>query len=64
MLADELRGSGVLVNAVSPGVVGTRMAPYASRTPAEAAGPIADLATLPDGGPTGGFYSDGAPREF
>ena len=64
MLADELRGTGVLVNAVSPGLVSTRMAPYASTSPAQAAGPVADLATLPDDGPTGGFFSDGAPRAF
>ncbi len=64
MLAKELRGSGVLVNAVSPGLVKTRMAPYASQTPEEAAEGIVWLATLPDGGPSGGFYYERHPLKW
>jgi NAD(P)-dependent dehydrogenase (short-subunit alcohol dehydrogenase family) len=59
VLADRTRDVGVLVNAADPGVVGTRMAPYASRTPEEAAQHIAALATLPDGGPSGRFWHEG-----
>jgi len=59
VLAARTRGSGVLVNAADPGVVGTRMAPYASTSPEEAAAPIARLALLPDDGPHGGFWYRG-----
>ncbi len=59
MLDSRLRGTGVLVNAADPGVVGTRMAPSASTSPEDAARPIARLALLDDGGPTGGFWYRG-----
>lgn len=58
MLANQTAGSGVLVNAANPGRVRTRMMPAARRLPAQAAGFIADVATLPDGGPTGQFLTD------
>lgn len=57
MLAKQTAGSGVLVNAVNPGRVRTRMMPRASATPAAAATFIADVASLPDDGPTGHFLS-------
>lgn len=59
VLDSRVRGRGVLVNAADPGVVGTRMAPYASTSPEDAAEPIARLALLPDGGPTGRFWYRG-----
>jgi NAD(P)-dependent dehydrogenase (short-subunit alcohol dehydrogenase family) len=59
VLAERLRSMGVLVNAADPGTVGTRMAPYAGRRPADAAEHIAALALLPDDGPTGGFWHEG-----
>ncbi|MDQ1041662.1 NAD(P)-dependent dehydrogenase (short-subunit alcohol dehydrogenase family) [Streptomyces sp. V3I8] len=59
MLADRTADTGVLVNAVNPGRVRTRMVPDAERTAQEAAVDIADAATLPDGGPTGAFLRDG-----
>jgi len=57
ILADELRGTGVLVNAMDPGWVRTRMGgPSAPRSPGEAADTALFLATLPDDGPTGAFF--------
>jgi NAD(P)-dependent dehydrogenase (short-subunit alcohol dehydrogenase family) len=64
VLAARLRGSGVLVNAADPGVVATRMAPYASRTPEQAAEALARLALIPDDGPTGGFWHEGRPEPW
>jgi NAD(P)-dependent dehydrogenase (short-subunit alcohol dehydrogenase family) len=62
MVADAARGSNVLVNAVDPGWVRTRMGgPAASRSVELGADTIVWLATLPDGGPTGGFFHDRQP---
>jgi NAD(P)-dependent dehydrogenase (short-subunit alcohol dehydrogenase family) len=59
ILAHTYRDSGVLVNAVDPGWVRTDMGgPSAPRLPEEGADTIVWLATLPDGGPTGGFFRD------
>jgi hypothetical protein len=47
---------------MSPGWVRTRMGGEgAPRTPAEGADTAVWLATLPDDGPTGGFFSDRQP---
>jgi NAD(P)-dependent dehydrogenase (short-subunit alcohol dehydrogenase family) len=57
-LAKELPPS-VKVNAMCPGWVRTRMGgEAATRTPDEAAATAVWLATLPDDGPTGGFFRD------
>lgn len=62
MLADELRRDRVLVNSVCPGWVATGMGgPAAPRTPEEGARGVVWAATLPEGGPTGGFFRDGEP---
>jgi|SRR5215203_5973046 len=59
ILAHTYRTSGVLVNAVDPGWVRTEMGgPSAPRSPEEGADTIVWLATLTDGGPTGGFFRD------
>ncbi|MEU2081820.1 SDR family NAD(P)-dependent oxidoreductase [Streptomyces albus] len=55
MLARETEGTGVLVNAINPGLVRTRMRPDAPQSPQEAAEHIVRAATLPDDGPTGVF---------
>jgi NAD(P)-dependent dehydrogenase (short-subunit alcohol dehydrogenase family) len=59
ILAHTYRASGVLVNAVDPGWVRTDMGGRsAPRSPQEGADTIVWLATLPHGGPTGGFFRD------
>ncbi len=62
IIADEVRGKGVLVNAADPGWVRTRMGGSgAPRSIEEGADTIVWLATLPDDGPTGGFLHDRKP---
>lgn len=62
ILAAELKDTNILVNAVCPGWVGTDMGgPNATRRPEQAVDTIAWLATLPDGGPSGGFFRDREP---
>lgn len=59
MLASRCRGKNILVNAVCPGWVRTEMGgPAAPRSVEEGADSIVWLATLPDGGPSGGFFRD------
>jgi NAD(P)-dependent dehydrogenase (short-subunit alcohol dehydrogenase family) len=60
-LADELPMS-IKVNAMCPGWVRTRMGGQgARRTPEAGADTAVWLATLPDAGPTGGFFRDRKP---
>lgn len=64
MMADELRRSGVLVNSVCPGWVATDMGGRGGRPVTEGAAGIVWAATLPDDGPTGGFFRDGRQIEW
>jgi NAD(P)-dependent dehydrogenase (short-subunit alcohol dehydrogenase family) len=61
MLAAELRGDRILVNAVCPGWVATDMGGPGGRPVAEGARSVLWAVDLPDGGPTGGFFRDGQP---
>jgi len=66
ILATELKGEGFLVNSACPGFVNTDMGgPMGATKPVqEGAAGIVWLATLPDDGPTGGFFRDGRPVAF
>ena len=59
MLAAELRRDHVLVNAVCPGWVATDMGGPGGRPVEAGAASVVWAATLPDSGPTGGFFRDG-----
>lgn len=62
IFSEETRGADILVNSVCPGWVRTDMGgAEAERSPAEGADTIVWLATLPAGGPTGGFFRDRRP---
>jgi NAD(P)-dependent dehydrogenase (short-subunit alcohol dehydrogenase family) len=57
--AKALRGSGILVNAGCPGFTATDLNGFRGvRTPEQGAAIGVRLATLPAGGPTGGFFED------
>ncbi|MFJ5598270.1 SDR family oxidoreductase [Micromonospora parva] len=55
----ELADTNILINCACPGYVATDLNGFRGvRTPQEGAATAIRLATLPDGGPTGGFFED------
>ncbi len=61
LLAAELRSDAVLVNSICPGWTATDMGAGGGRPVADGAASVVWAATLPDDGPTGGFFRDGRP---
>jgi NAD(P)-dependent dehydrogenase (short-subunit alcohol dehydrogenase family) len=60
--AKELAGTGILINSGCPGFVATDLNGFRGvRTPEQGAATAIHLATLPDDGPTGGFFEDAGP---
>ena len=60
--AKELRDTGVLINLGCPGYVATDLNGFRGvRTPVQGAQIAIHLATLPDDGPSGGYFDDNGP---
>jgi NAD(P)-dependent dehydrogenase (short-subunit alcohol dehydrogenase family) len=60
--ANELRGTAIKVNAADPGYCATDLNGHSGpRTPEQGATAAVRLATLPAGGPTGGFFDEDGP---
>ena len=64
-LAEDLEGTGILVNACSPGWCRTAMGGAgAPRSATQGAASLVWGVTLPDDGPNGGFFQDGEPLSW
>jgi len=65
-LAADLKDTNILVNAVCPGLVATSPEAEAAggRPVPEGAASVVWATTLPDDGPTGGYFRDGEPLSW
>ena len=65
-LAAELDGTGILINSVDPGLTATApgMEEMGARPIPDGAASVVWAATLPDDGPSGGFFRDGEPMPW
>ena len=63
-LASDLKDTGILVNSVDPGWVATDMGGRGGCPVEEGARGIVWASTLPDSGPSGGFFYDGKPEPW
>jgi NAD(P)-dependent dehydrogenase (short-subunit alcohol dehydrogenase family) len=63
-LAAELLGTGILVNSIDPGWVATDMGGRGGMPVEKGVKGIVWASTLPDDGPTGGFFFEGKPIEW
>ena len=65
-MAAELEGTGILVNSVDPGLTATApgMEEMGARPIPAGATSVAWAATIPDDGPSGGFFRDGEPMPW
>jgi NAD(P)-dependent dehydrogenase (short-subunit alcohol dehydrogenase family) len=61
-LASELGRKSVLINSIDPGWVATDMGGRGGRPVEEGCKGIVWAATLPNNGPSGGFFYDGEPE--
>ncbi len=60
--ANELKGAGFKINAADPGYTATNLNDFSGpRTPEQGAAIAIKLATLPDDGPTAGYFNDDGP---
>lgn len=59
IMAAELVGTNILINTIDPGWVATDMGGHGGRPVQEGALGIVWASTLPDNGPSGGFFFDG-----
>ncbi len=66
ILATELEADGIKVNSACPGLVATDMGNQfgATKSVEDGASGVVWLATLPDDGPSGGFFRDGREISF
>ena len=64
VLAAEVRADRILVNAVCPGWTATDMGGHGGRPVTAGAASVVWAVTLPDDGPTGGFFRDGRPLRW
>ncbi len=64
ILAAELESDGILVNSICPGWTATDMGGAGGRDIAAGGASVVWGVTIPDDGPTGGFFRDGEPRPW